>query len=361
MDREPKREGRRRGPGLATAIPNTGERPPQRARRAVILSGSEGSGLLTSSLLRTPDPSAPHQDDKSPSPSRPGGFTLIELLVVISILALLVAILLPVLGRVRDQARAAACQVNLRQWGTTLALYAQDNEGRFSREKYSTIWTLTGRDPRIPGRLAGEFGPDANRPGQYHGVSTKGMLCPMATRPADRGGAGVSVVATTRDGMSWSMAVEYGATFRAWVLTDPGPALRVSFGLNRWLFDRPVPYVPFAGPPPSYIDIYSLRRTAGVPLLLDAMRHCGLPKNETAPPEYENALPLQGGMAPFCINRHDGYVNCLFLDWSVRKVGLKELWTLKWDTDFNTAGPWTTAGGVRPKDWPKWMRGFKDY
>ena len=51
----------------------------------------------------------------------------------------------------------------------------------------------------------------------------------------------------------------------------------------------------------------------------------------------------------------------LFLDWSVRRVGLKELWTLKWNRKFDTAGKWTQAGGVRPEDWPEWRRGFKDY
>ena len=51
----------------------------------------------------------------------------------------------------------------------------------------------------------------------------------------------------------------------------------------------------------------------------------------------------------------------LIRDWSVRKVGLKELWTLKWDPAFDTSGPWTLAGGVQPEDWPQWMRGFKDY
>jgi len=59
--------------------------------------------------------------------------------------------------------------------------------------------------------------------------------------------------------------------------------------------------------------------------------------------------------------RDDGGINFVFLDWSVRKVGLKELWTLKWDREFDTAGPWTKAGGVRPGDWPEWMRRFKDY
>ncbi len=66
-------------------------------------------------------------------------------------------------------------------------------------------------------------------------------------------------------------------------------------------------------------------------------------------------------MVPFCIDRHDGYINCLFLDWSVRKVGLKELWKLKWHKGFDTGGMWTRAGGVTPEDWPSWMRQFKEY
>ena len=51
----------------------------------------------------------------------------------------------------------------------------------------------------------------------------------------------------------------------------------------------------------------------------------------------------------------------LFMDFSVRKVGLKELWTFQWHRLSDTAGPWTKAGGALPSDWPKWMRGFKDY
>lgn len=66
-------------------------------------------------------------------------------------------------------------------------------------------------------------------------------------------------------------------------------------------------------------------------------------------------------MNHFCIDRHGGAVNFLFLDGSVRKVGLKELWTLKWHRMYMTAGPWTKAGGVLPSDWPAWLRPFKDY
>ena len=62
-----------------------------------------------------------------------------------------------------------------------------------------------------------------------------------------------------------------------------------------------------------------------------------------------------------CFNRHNGGINMLFRDWSVRKVSIKENWTLKWHMQFDTSGPWTMAAGVQPEDGPKWMRGFKDY
>ncbi len=52
------------------------------------------------------------------------------------------------------------------------------------------------------------------------------------------------------------------------------------------------------------------------------------------------------------------------MDGTVRTVGLKELWTLKWHTEYNKAGNWTVAGGAMRDSWlPNyaWMADFKDY
>ena len=79
------------------------------------------------------------------------GFTLIELLVVISIIALLLAILLPALNRVKEQAKQTRCLANLKQIGLAMHAYAGDYDYLLPRaELRPGIAIYTGIDMRWP-------------------------------------------------------------------------------------------------------------------------------------------------------------------------------------------------------------------
>jgi len=288
------------------------------------------------STVREPSTGTGNQSPIINHPSsiiNPRGFTLIELLVVIAVIALLMAILLPCLQRAKKQARAVACLANLRQWATTFDLYLEDNQGRWARM----------------GDLYG-FLNDAY--GRYHGVKTEGITCcPMAVKVGDPNtSGGIYAVYEGRR----VQEVAYGRTFTAWQKLFPAPAFRASY-IGSAAFEGQNYQGPAEDLP--YTDLFSLRGYQNMPLLFDAVKPTNSLIERSRPPSTEPS----GSTGTVCINRHDGNINGLFIDMSVRKIGLKELWTLKWRKGFDTAGQWTKAGGVQAEDWPKWMRNFKDY
>jgi len=307
MDRERRSEGKR-GPRPTTAIVQAGRRRPRR-------------------------PQIPNAKSQIPNPK---AFTLIELLVVIAVIALLMAILLPVLGKVRKQAKGLACQASLRQWGITLHTYAAANDG-----KLPIMMIKQGVWPGMLVEVLLVYQRDCNDL----------LLCPLATIPQEDG--------------SW-----WGSTFRAWrdrPLGIANPYVTGSYGSNRHLGTSS------ARPARDWVlhwPTVDAKGRENVPFIFD----CAASEFDATgyrpersdgignPPPYPDCRGDGGDLThEICMNRHDGGINMCFLDSSVRKVGLKELWTLKWHQRYNTVNAWTKAGGVEPEDWPEWMRRFKDY
>jgi len=255
---------------------------------------------------------------------RKEGFTLIELLVVIAIIALLLAILMPALQRVKKQARAVSCQATLRQWGTIFEIYMQDNDGYFaygdSSGRWRNVLQAHNRDRSLT------------------------ALCPEASNINKHGG---TYGAWTKE----SLDDDYVAQI------DEG-----SYGVNRWVYNRTE-----NRDDTNYWKGKNHKGLNNIPLFQDCSWYGAGPDDVDFPPEYEGHTGSTTGhwrddnVRRVCLNRHNAATNIVFLDITVRRVGLKELWTLKWHENYNTMNVWTKAGGVRTEDWPQWMKSFKEY
>ena len=255
---------------------------------------------------------------------------------MIAIIALLMAILMPALQRVKKQAKSVVCQANLHQWGFLFSMYTDDNNGNFSKGgEHGTMWISTLRP---------------------HYKETKLRLCPEATKPAVPQGA---VKPSGGKFLAWGCF--YNSTSDRLMEGDCG-----SYGINAWVYNPPPQVSIFlTHPTVNNWRTPNVPNAGNVPLFLDCAWIGSCPEPFDQPPEYDGdwwRVGVGGSSTKrFCINRHDGFVNSVFLDWSVRKIGVKELWTLKWHKTFNASGPYTLAGGVQANDWPEWMIRFKDY
>ncbi|MHC4566076.1 MAG: type II secretion system protein [Planctomycetota bacterium] len=271
--------------------------------------------------------------------SRRRGFTLIELLVVIAIIAILMAVLMPALQRVRRQGRSVACLNRLKQWGLYFALYAEDHDGRFMGGH---------RAQPQPNRWVSAMG-------EYYKWDDEFTCCPNATKPwIDKNGVN-----------SGAEGTDVGVTMAWGYMKQPHwkEQIKGSYGINGYCVDVPAGREP-RGDASWYWRGPNVSGAANVPLFVGAQRYNGVVDSVDAPPAYDGQGWADGGggrMLRYCLNRHDGFVNGVFMDFSTRKIGLKQLWAFKWHRQYNTAGSWTRAGLVLPEDWPAWMKRFKDY
>ncbi len=108
-------------------------------------------------------------------------FTLIELLVVISIIALLMAILLPTLGSARETAKALKCYSNLRQLTIAMNAYIADHKGGFSIPRRSFVGDWDGTPDSGGGSPVAGYSEMTDRDlFDYVGGNLEVFKCPIA-------------------------------------------------------------------------------------------------------------------------------------------------------------------------------------
>ena len=83
------------------------------------------------------------------------------------------AILMPALARVKEQAKSIACRARLREWGLLFKFYTDDNDGYFNEG-----WGYGDHHPNQSGEKG--LWPNALRP--YYKDNWDMLLCPTATR-----------------------------------------------------------------------------------------------------------------------------------------------------------------------------------
>ncbi len=285
--------------------------------------------------------------------NRRSGFTLIELMVVVAIIALLMSILMPALGRAKKSAESVTCQGRLKHWGLIFKLYTDDYDGYFWEGRGFRQW------PQNKDKGHEQFGWWMNALRPYYKDSWDLLLCPTATKVAES-------------------KQDFG-TFKAYFddlvnryrrpNEDAMKTFYGSYGENSWISymlfdqnsDRKVEYF--------WKGIHSVTNANNIPVFGDSSWYDGWPFPTDEPPLRPDDWVIDKGsgsnrdeMRHFCINRHNGFVNLLFMDMTVRKIGLKELWTLKWHRQFDTKYEWTTSYALDyTPPWPQWMKRFKEY
>jgi prepilin-type N-terminal cleavage/methylation domain-containing protein/prepilin-type processing-associated H-X9-DG protein len=265
-------------------------------------------------------------------------FTLIELLVVIAIIALLMGILMPALQKVRAQGRSAACKANQHSWGLIWRMYTDESDGKFSpgnRVGWARgDWVLSLR--------------------KYWADKDQILLCPSATKRLIENGS----------------ESNHGSDMHTYVQGNYQGVDRevCSYGYNLWLYTLPAGVSALQGRPANlHFRTINAGNMANVPLVLDSMWRGGGPwygdaTGRSTDPSYNGIRPpdfngqwsgANKEMMHFAMDRHSKGVNAVFVDGSVRHVGIKGLWRLKWHKKYEAARGYVGK-------WPEWMAGYSE-
>lgn len=255
------------------------------------------------------------------------GFTLIELLVVISIIALLIALLLPALGNARKQAQQTLCLTNVRTLSQGYYNFSVDNDGEFMR--YSTptreiLWNATLRE------YVGES------PRKTAGGVTIGYypqtFCPDA--PQDRPDAEVEGLSGGR----WGSATN--PWYHAYDNNPSGGIYGGSYGINGYLYStkgdqrRRYGYGPGSQPGrwPNYVS--NVKDPTRMPMFLDAIWVDGWPSATNTKPDFTTLTGGSGQMMRYAIDRHNLWQNVGYVDGHAESMSIEILWELTWHQGY---------------------------
>lgn len=245
-------------------------------------------------------------------------FTLIELLVVISIIALLLAILMPALGKVKQKAQSLVCKSNLKQLQLAASLYANDYEDQYF--EYGSAVYIQHLSP-------------------YIGDVDTARYC-KTTKVSSRI---ESELETLKSGSGWPALMGSATETWGWWSGTVDPEYG-SYTFNGYLYPnlKEIGVVSADVAANSYSKVTQIKNLYATPVFTDGIWVDTWPMDDetAAPADFDINMGYghewQGGyyMWRLISNRHGKKTNTSFADGHVDSLNLSDLWTLNWSRDF---------------------------
>ncbi len=231
-------------------------------------------------------------------------FTLVELLVVISIIAILVSVLLPALGKARKQAHAIVCLANLRSMGYALVMYAEDNDeylptatGQFNFSQTQTQ-TNTNQPILSQGKWIGQLTPYAEDELLYR---CPGDNSPHFTTPRINNETSILAQRNSSYGLNFYLSESIGLDFNNRKAIKTGQHLTTIFVVEL--------------------------AEEGEYSVLDHVH----PEGWYASYDKDKEMPYLNAAKQLAYQRHQGKSNYLFIDGHAEKLEFLKTYDVAWD------------------------------